>query len=229
MFGTDESNENERNKHETDAHAPHRPAAATMNLIRQALSKIISYVRPVSTTHISITVAAFAASCLLGFYFAPELGRSDWWGQKVRVLNFRDKPYVKKSLTLSEQHHKFIEYALHNSRVFAIMVIAGTICFLLPVFQISVLGFIFGVAFWNLGSPWLYPRLFLPHGLIELPLRVYVNALVMGSGWKWLFSGSGKRWRTLKEELMANLRVMPVILSLIVLAALLEAYVTSRW
>lgn len=200
-----------------------------MNFAQLAIAKSVSLFRPVSIQHLVIILGMFAATFLVGFEIAPKLAHSEWWVQKVRVVNFRDTPYVKTTLTWSEQHDRFVKIALHNSKIFAVLMIAGTTCFLLPVIEIAALGFVVGVACWNLGSPWLYPRFFLPHALLELPLFIYVRAVVLGSGWKWLVSGSGRRWRTLKEELTANLRMIPVLLPLVVLAAFLEAYVTSRW
>jgi len=122
----------------------------------------------------------------------------------------------------------FLRIAAHNHMTIALALCLGSTIFLFPLIKAALLGCIMGVAFWNLGSPWLWARFLLPHALVELPVIFYACAISMSSGLKWLAGGPEGRWCILKRELAANLKLFLLLIPLIIFAAFLEAYITNR-
>ena len=169
-------------------------------------------------------------SIAMGFLNAPEFTATVSDTIKVGGFrNYRETPYVHEPVSMEEQHKKFWSYLSHNSKTTLIAMLAGTLCFAFPAVKASILGFILGVCFWNLGSIELCIRFFFPHALIELPTILYCCAIAQSSGWKWLTAGSGSRWSCLKNEAASNLKIWTVVvLPAVLLSALLEAYVTNR-
>jgi uncharacterized membrane protein SpoIIM required for sporulation len=86
-----------------------------------------------------------------------------------------------------------------------------------------------GASFWGVNSPLLCCKFFLPHSLIELSVLIYACAISLRSGLKCLIGGPEGRWNIFKCEFVANLKLFLLLIPFILLAALLEAYVTYRW
>ncbi len=182
------------------------------------------YYRPLPVRCTMAVVAAFLVAFMVGYWFAPEL---DWlFGHHV---NFRDVPYVPVHVPLSQQHRTLLTISTYNTLATAQILCLGTIIFVFSLLRVALVGCSLGVAFWSIGSPWLWGRFFLPHSLVELPVLFYACAISMSSGIKWLAGGPEGRWCILKREFVANLKLFLLLIPLIIFAALLEAYVTNRW
>jgi len=185
--------------------------------------KLFSFYRPLPLRCMMIVVISFLIALLVGYNFAPEL---EDWGPKM--VNFRDTLFVPVHAPLSERHPKLGKYVAHNTKVIALALCIGPVIFFYPLIRTVCLGGIIGAALWNLGSPWLWGRFLLPHSLVELPVSLYVDAVAMHGGLRWLAGGPEGRRGILKQELVANLKLLLLLMPLIVFAGLLEAYVTNR-
>jgi len=171
-----------------------------------------------------VVMITFLVSLLVGYALAPEIGKD--WGPDM--LNFRETSFVPVPSPLSDRHQKFVKYLAHNTKVIALALCLGPVIFFYPLIRAGCLGGIIGVALWNLGSPSLWGRFLLPHSLVELPVTLYVDVIAMQGGLKWLAGGPEGRWNILKREWVANLKLFLLLIPLIILAAVLEAYVTNR-
>lgn len=169
-----------------------------------------------------------------GVVFAPQVTNPNWeyasWLPEsfYKIRNHRDKPYMAKEVPVEVQHKRFLHFVMHNSLATAELLFIGMCLFIYPATNAALLGFFLGVFYWSTGSPQLFMRFNLPHGLVEIPLGIYAAALGQTSGWRWLSAGAGRRWPQFKLEAAANARAALVLFPLVVIAALLEAYVTKR-
>src|SRR3989344_6697058 len=115
----------------------------------------------------------------------------------------------------------------------------GVILGLLPVFSIAFNFFTLGFLF----APILAPSLFLgyqgsvtmfflgivPHGIFELPALVLAAGFGLRLGWAWLLpQASGQRWLVFRSSLIDAFRMVPPIIILLIIAAFVESFVTSR-
>jgi len=189
---------------------------------------LLRFYRPIPVRCMMVIVGVFLVAFVAGYRFAPQLGKKEWFTGHPPV-NFRDTPYVPIHTPLSEQHQAFLHIFTYNTLATAQILSFGTVIFLFSFFRIAMVGCPLGVAFWYLGSPWLWARFFLPHALVELPVLFYAGAISMNSGLRWLVGGPEGRWRILKRELAANLKLFLLLIPFVIFAALLEAYVTNRW
>lgn len=171
-----------------------------------------------------VVLVTFVGSLIAGYNFPSEL---DWLFD--RQVNFRTEAYVPVHLTLSMQHHAFLKIFTFNAAATLQLLCLGTIIFLFPWIRIALIGLSLGISFWSIGSPWLCCKFFLPHSLVELSVLIYACSISLGSGLKWLTGGPEGRWNIFKYEFGANLKLFLALIPLILIAALLEAYVTYRW
>lgn len=112
----------------------------------------------------------------------------------------------------------------------------GILFGIVPIFGIIVnfftLGFLAGPAFNTLpGINSIGPGLFLaaiaPHGIFELPALLLAAAFGFRLGWHWLLPASaGWRRQIFKESFRDALIALPLIAILLVIAALIESFVT---
>lgn len=117
-----------------------------------------------------------------------------------------------------------------NNFVKALLLIpSGAVFGLPPIAFIAFNGLILGVVFnysaANLGV-WTTLAGILPHGVLEIPAILMASGLALNVGWEvWMkvLGRDGKPKATIKEGLKTCLRV---ILPLLVVAALIEVYVT---
>jgi len=186
--------------------------------------KILSFYRSLSIRCTMVVLVTFVGSLIAGYNFPSEL---DWlFDQHV---NFRTEAYVPVHLTLSMQHHAFLKIFTFNAAATLQLLCLGTIVFLFPWIRIALIGLSMGISFWSIGSPWLCCKFFLPHSLVELSVLIYACSISLSSGLKWLTGGPEGRWNIFKYEFGANLKLFLALIPLILIAALLEAYVTYRW
>jgi uncharacterized membrane protein SpoIIM required for sporulation len=171
-----------------------------------------------------VVLVTFMVALISGYNFPSEL---DWlFGHRI---NFRTEAYVPAHPTLSMQHRAFLKIFTFNTAATLQILVLGTIVFLFPWIRISAIGYSLGASFWGVNSPLLCCKFFLPHSLIELPVLIYACAISLSSGLKWLTGGAEGRWNIFKREFVTNLKLFLLLIPFILLAALLEAYVTYRW
>lgn len=117
--------------------------------------------------------------------------------------------------------------------------LGGVVLGIIPVVSIVINFFALGF----LGAPFVYPDVFggeslslwvfivaiAPHGIFELPAIILSSAMGLRFGWEWLLPRSrGRRKATFKQAFLDVLGMIPLTAVLLVAAALLEAFVTSR-
>jgi len=102
------------------------------------------------------------------------------------------------------------------------------------VFNFFTLGFlsapsVYPVAFPEASFPLsTFLLLIVPHGIFELPAIFISAAFGLKLGWGWLLPGStGKRWQVFKSAFADSVRIFPLVFVLLVIAALVESYVTG--
>jgi len=186
--------------------------------------KILSFYRSLPIRCTMVVLVTFVGSLIAGYNFPSEL---DWLFD--RQVNFRTEAYVPVHLTLSMQHHAFLKIFTFNAAATLQLLCLGTIIFLFPWIRVALIGLSLGISFWSIGSPWLCCKFFLPHSLVELSVLIYACSISLSSGLKWLTGGPEGRWNIFKYEFGANLKLFLALIPLILIAALLEAYVTYRW
>jgi len=111
-------------------------------------------------------------------------------------------------------------------------IVFGIVPLLSVVINFFALGFLAGPVF-NANpdittiSPGLFIAAIAPHGIFELPALLFAAAFGFRIGWDWLLpASSGRRKQTLKESFRDVLIALPFIAVLLVIAALIEAFVT---
>jgi len=76
------------------------------------------------------------------------------------------------------------------------------------------------------------PQFFLaiaPHGIFEIPAIFLAAGFGMRFGWQWLLpSSSGRRLRVFKQSFFDVLKILPLVIVLLVVAAIIEGFVTGR-
>jgi len=185
---------------------------------------LLSFYRPLPLRCTMVVLVTFTVSFIAGYHFAPELN-----GLFDNPINFRTEAFVPVPPTLSMQHHAFLHIFTYNAAATLQILGVGTIIFLFSWIRITAIGLSLGISFWSIGSPWLCCKFFLPHALVEMSVTIYACSISMSSGLKSLTGGPGGRWNILKREFVANLKLFLLLIPFILLAALLEAYVTYRW
>jgi stage II sporulation protein M len=115
----------------------------------------------------------------------------------------------------------------------------GVLLGLVPIVSIVVNFFALGF----LAAPGFAPALFpgypgsigvfilavAPHGIFELPALLLASAFGLRLGWLWLLpQASRRRGAVLKASLLDAALIAPVVVILLAIAALIEAFVTSR-
>ena len=109
---------------------------------------------------------------------------------------------------------------------------------IVPVISISVnffaLGFLAGPvastdpAYAHLTLP-IFALAIAPHGIFEIPAILLAAAFGFRLGWAWLLPEAlGKRWMAFKNSFFDVLRILPLVFVLLVIAAVVEAFVTGR-
>lgn len=192
------------------------------------LMRLTRYFPPLPLRCILVVLVVFWVALMAGYNFGPDFGTKDSL-VGLDFVNYRDRPYVLTHVAMAEKHQKFLRFIAHNGMVCVVVLCLGPVIFFYPLIKASLLGFIIGVGLWNLGSPWLWGRFFLPHSLVELPVILYVDAIAMRSGLRWLAGGPEGRRSILRHELATNLKLFLLLIPLIIFAAYLEAYITCRW
>ena len=115
----------------------------------------------------------------------------------------------------------------HNLQAVALSIISGIIL-IFPVIAVLMngmtIGFFFGVA----GNPSLFIAL-IPHGIFEIPAFITCAALGMRLGFVILVPGKGKtRIFCVKEVLADCLKILILIITLLLLAAVIEVTISAR-
>ena len=114
----------------------------------------------------------------------------------------------------------------------------GAILGLVPVISIVVnffaLGFLAGPvasadpAFTSITLPQFFLAI-APHGIFEIPAIFLAAGFGMRFGWAWLLpSSSGKRWKVFKVSFFDVLKILPLVIVLLVVAAMIEGFVTGK-
>jgi len=114
----------------------------------------------------------------------------------------------------------------------------GAVLGLVPVITIAVNFFALGF----LAAPSFVPSVFdfeavplgiflvaiLPHGVFEIPAIFLSAAFGMRLGWQWLFpSSAGRRLNVFKSAVVDSVKILPLVLVLLIIAAFVESYVTG--
>jgi len=186
--------------------------------------KMLSFYRPLAPRCTMVVLVTFVGAVIAGYNFPSEL---DWLFD--HHVNFRSQAYEPVHPTLSMQHYAFFKIFTFNTAATLQVLSLGTIVFLFPCIRVALIGLSLGISFWSIGSPWLCCKFFLPHSLVELSVLIYACSISLSSGLKWLTGGPEGRWDIFKREFVANLKLFMLLIPFILLAALLEAYVTYRW
>ncbi len=192
------------------------------------MSHLYSFLKLPSFRSLLILIIVFLSSTIVGYRKAPEVVAEDstFLGRPMKSL--RDTPYVQVWANSEERRKKFWKFIFHNSITALVTLVAGTVCFAYPAVKMAVFGFVLGVLSWHVGSVDIFLKLMLPHSLTEIPTAFYYSVIAQNSGWKWLWAPCENRWACFKDEVISNLRLfVVVILPLVLLNALLEAYVTN--
>jgi len=184
--------------------------------------KLLSFYRPLPLRCTVIVVVTFIAALIAGYRFPSEM---DWlFGQHP---NFRNEAYAPIHHSLSEQHHAFFHIFAYNTAATLQILSLGTFIFLFPCIRIALIGCSMGAAFWAL-THLCYAVGFFSHALVEMSVIIYACSISMRSGLRWLTGGPEGRWKIFKREFVANLKLFLALIPFILLAALLEAYITYR-
>lgn len=175
-----------------------------------------------------IVVTAFLSSTAIGYLRAPDFTEKDSIIFRSPLHHLKESDYFREQKSMDERHKKFWKFIKTNFQVELFTLAVGTAFFIYPSIHIALLGFIIGVLYWHIGSFTFFMRLMLPHSLTEIPTALYCCAMAQSSGWKWLVSPTN-RWICFKKEFMSNLKLgVFIIFPLVIINALLEAYVTCR-
>jgi stage II sporulation protein M len=126
-----------------------------------------------------------------------------------------------------------------NSTATAYDLLLGFVFGIFPVVSIAFNFFALGFLF----APSILPSVFpeypasittfalgiIPHGLFELPAIILAAAFGFRLGWLWLLpQAAGRRLRTLGRSAIDCIAIAPLIFILLVIAAFVEAFVTSK-
>lgn len=121
----------------------------------------------------------------------------------------------------------------NNLRVSISLIVAGIFFSIFPVCAIALNGMVIGYLFARMGAAGglsiLAMLLFgiVPHGLFEIPAFILAGAMGIKLGYMWLRPVVGKtRWRSFLFAGRETLFVTPVIIVLLLAAAMIEGYVT---
>ncbi len=142
---------------------------------------------------------------------------------------------------LDQQTDRQIAAALlrQNSQAAAYGLFGGILLGIFPAISIAFNFFLLGF----LAGPFFNPDAFglagvsavafilavAPHGIFELPALWLAAAGGLQLGWRWLLPGSaGGRWEVFKRSFYDALLIAPLVGLLLVIAAFVEAFVTSR-
>jgi stage II sporulation protein M len=94
-----------------------------------------------------------------------------------------------------------------------------------------------------LAGPFIHPDLFpglaatpavfilstAPHGIFEIPAFLLSAAFGIRLGWAWLMpDAAGKRWKVFRSALLDVVKILPLIVALLIIAAFIEAFVTHQ-
>ena len=178
----------------------------------------------------ALVVTVFLVSFVAGNAIAPKAHDStSIFSQvglpKLERMDFNRNSFSPRPKSPAESRAKFFEYVVHNGLAALMITALGLCLFFFPAIAISILGVACGFLFWHTNSPMVYARLLLPHGVVELPATFYVAAVAQSCGWKWVWAGSGKRKREFMNQAGIACRCFLVAIPLLVIAAILEAYV----
>lgn len=116
--------------------------------------------------------------------------------------------------------------------------IIGIVLGLVPLASVALNAFILGF----LAGPFVQPQMFgqlpipsfgvfllsiLPHGIFEIPAVLVSAAFGIRAGWAWILpSAAGRRMQVFKGAVLDNTKLLPLILFVLIIAALVEAFIT---
>ena len=158
------------------------------------------------------------------------------------ILDFLFETFKNILGTTSPQPGLSLARALLRQNLLASLydLVFGAVFGILPVFSIFgnffIIGFLGGISLFphllpepsNL-SFGVYLLAILPHGIFEIPALLLAAAFGLRLGWQWLLPSSrGRRKQVFKQGLLDNAKILVLILVLLIIAAAVESFVTSR-
>jgi stage II sporulation protein M len=181
-------------------------------------------------TWLRVILIWFGLTFLLGaivFYFLPGL-------LATIIKVFEQKFGASPDLNISLAKDIFLNNLVASSVALFGGIILGLGSFLVVGVNGFILGFVLTSLFALSTQSFLKTVTFifaslLPHGIFELLAFFVAGALGLRLGLEWLgINSKGKRWKTLKDNLVNGVIFVPVLVLILFLAALIEVFVTGK-
>lgn len=187
---------------------------------RQERRAYLSRLRPYMVTSLILFGAGTAIGLMVVAYFP---GLADHFEDAIAafVKTFAGMPRLKLAAAIF----------VNNTLKTLLAILLGVLFGIIPAFFLLANGIGLGVA-WSLSvsarGPWLSLLSLLPHGVLELPAVLLGTSIGLAIGIQALKRLTGKTDRKIGAELASGLRYFcSVILPLLFVAALVEAFVTA--
>jgi stage II sporulation protein M len=187
---------------------------------RQERRAYLGRLRPYIITSLVLFGAGTAIGLLVVSYFP---GLADHFEETIAVFvkTFAGMPRLKLAAAIF----------VNNTIKTLLAILLGALFGIIPAFFLLANGIALGVA-WSLSAsargPWLSLLSLLPHGILELPAVFLGTSIGLAIGVQVLKRLTGKSGSKIGAELASGLRYFcSVILPLLFVAALVEAFVTA--
>jgi stage II sporulation protein M len=187
---------------------------------RQERRAYLGRLRPYIITSLVLFGAGTAIGLLVVSYFP---GLADHFEETIAafVKTFAGMPRLKLAAAIF----------VNNTIKTLLAILLGALFGIIPAFFLLANGIALGVA-WSLSAsargPWLSLLSLLPHGILELPAVFLGTSIGLAIGVQVLKRLTGKSGNKIGAELASGLRYFcSVILPLLFVAALVEAFVTA--
>ena len=172
-----------------------------------------------------------------GLWFAigavAALLKPEW---AERFLNFLQELF-EKILPSSDFTYSFATALLifkQNIQASLIVLFFGIILGLIPListaFNFFILGFLFAYLLGkSVTSAFIFLLIILPHGIFEIPALLIADAFGIRLGWFWKIKDPTKtKGQKLLLALKQNFQLVPPLLILLIIAALIEIFVSGK-
>lgn len=192
--------------------------------------KTLSIIRN-NRSYIGFTMLLFIAGLLLGLSF------SEAFDELLKAQIEHIKNLAEKADGNSTKLATVI--FLNNLKVSLLLLATGVLLSIFPIVMIMGNGMAIGYLFASFGGTVPVPLWaiivygIVPHGIFEIPAFILAGAMGIKLGFMWLRPLKGEsRWNSFLYAGKESLRILPLILVLLVIAASVEGFVTPallRW